>query len=142
MPTRLPTRPRHPHPAVAPAQMSRDLRAWFTTAAARAARAELASLLETAAELDLDDPEARAGLRARAHRTTSRLTSEGLLPPHLVVEPDDPIVTVLRTLAIATRRVTPAPATAPDARMVPRPERALVTPDPRGPLRRAGLPWW
>lgn len=93
----------------APAQATRHARAWFTPRAARTAHEELAPLVDDAARLDLDDDAEAAELRERAHRSTSRLSAAGLLPPHLVVGPCDPAVVVVRTLAAASRAVTPKP---------------------------------
>lgn len=100
---------RRGRPVAPPARARQDARAWFTRRAARAARDELAPLLEAATDLDLGDPGAVAELRRRAHETTARLAAAGHLPPSLVVALDDPAVVLPRILAAAWCRVTPAP---------------------------------
>lgn len=99
------------------ARARRDARAWFTRRAGQAARDELLPLLAAAADLDLDDEQAVARLRRRAHETTRRLAASGQLPPALTIGADDLGVVVVRTLGTAWQRVTPPPTT--DQRRAP-----------------------
>lgn len=69
------------------------------------------TLLDRSAELDPHHP-STAQLLADARRVTARLAADGLVPTHLVVGPDDPVVVAVRTLA-ATRRHLALPVAAP-----------------------------
>lgn len=71
-------------------------------------RDDLAPLLASAAAVDLNDADAGGRLRREAHVVTTRMTAAGALPRHLVVAADDPLVVVVRALAIAWRQTAPA----------------------------------
>lgn len=72
-------------------------------------REELERLLALVVADELDDA-ALLGVRERAVEVTEHLAGHGLVPAHLTVQPDDPPVVVVRTLAAVLHRVSGAPA--------------------------------
>lgn len=96
---------RHGTPPAAPATGADHAGGWPGEPQAQPGADELERLLRAAAELALDDAEATARLRADARQVTAALAAAGRLPGALVVCPDDPAVVVVRTLAVAWRRV-------------------------------------
>lgn len=70
----------------------------------------LTDLLREASTLDPDDRHAVDHFIGRAAQATRHLVDQGLLTPHLVVEPADPAVVAIRTVAVAARRFRAATA--------------------------------
>ena len=83
--------------------MSNSCRIYDTTAHDR-----LHQILSMLACSELEE-QTLADVRRRAVALTRRLAERGELPPHILVEPDDPSVVVARTLAVALRRLSGRP---------------------------------
>ena len=83
--------------------MSNSCRIYDTTAHDR-----LHQILSMLAYSELEE-QTLVDVRRGAVALTRRLAERGELPPHMLVEPDDPSVVVARTLAVALRRLSGRP---------------------------------
>ena len=77
-----------------------------------AALTQLDHLLAAAADLEVEDHEGWAVVRAAAHHVVAVAIASGAVPAHLAVDPADPPARVARTLTAASRRVSRSPSMA------------------------------